>query len=84
MSPQGEKLRYAIRLHLDTTTNMAEYEALVNGIQIATELGARRLLMSGDSELAVDQVLKAIEPREPRMCVYYNEVHKLEERFRGF
>lgn len=39
-SPQGHKLRYTIRLHFDATNNVAEYEALVNGLQIAAKVGA--------------------------------------------
>jgi hypothetical protein len=30
--PQGHKLRYSIHLHFDTTTNMVEYETLINGL----------------------------------------------------
>lgn len=63
---------------------MAEYEALVNGLRIAAEVGAQRLLVRGDSKLVVDQVMKAMEPRDPRMCAYYGEVCKLEEKFKGF
>ena len=63
---------------------MVEYEALVNGCRIAAEVEARCFLMRGDSKLVVDQVMKATEPRDPRMCAYYREVHKLEEKFKGF
>ena len=40
--------------------------------------------MRGDSKLVVDQVMKAVEPRDPRMCAYYKEVRRLKERFKGF
>jgi ribonuclease HI len=39
-SPQEHKLRYAICLHFDATNNVAEYETLVNGLQIAAKVGA--------------------------------------------
>jgi ribonuclease HI len=71
-----------IRLHFDTTNNVAEYKALVNGHRIAGEVGARRL--RGDSKLVVDQVMKATEPHNPQMRAYYGEVRKLEEKFKGF
>ena len=38
--------------------NVAEYEALINGLQIAIKLGVRRLDIRGDSQLVVDQVMK--------------------------
>jgi hypothetical protein len=49
ISPLGEHVRYVLRLHFPASNNMAEYEALVNGIRIAVELGVRRLDARGDS-----------------------------------
>ena len=40
ISPDGSRLRYAIRLHFLASNNTAEYEALINGLRIAIELGA--------------------------------------------
>ena len=34
------RLRYAIRLHFLASNNATEYEALINGLRIAMELGA--------------------------------------------
>ena len=43
ISPLGVHMRYVIRLYFVASNNVAEYEALVNGLQIAIELGVRRL-----------------------------------------
>lgn len=83
-SPQGHKLCYAIRLHFDATNNITECEALVNGLRIMAEVGARRILGRGDSKVVVDKVIKAMERRDSKMCAYYGEVRKLEEKFKGF
>ena len=48
ISPLGVHVRHIIRLHFAASNNAAEYEALVNGLQIAIELGARRLDIRGD------------------------------------
>ena len=40
ISPNGSWLRYAIRLHYLASNNATEYEALINGLHIAIELGA--------------------------------------------
>ena len=40
ISPDGSRLHYAIRLHFLASNNAAEYEALINGLRIAIELGA--------------------------------------------
>ena len=65
ISPDGSRLRYAIRLHFSASNNAAEYEALINGLRIATELGATRLYVRGDSELVVDQVMKESSYKAP-------------------
>ena len=40
ISPDGSRLCYTIRLHFLASNNTAEYEALINGLHIAIELGA--------------------------------------------
>jgi hypothetical protein len=54
ISPLGKHLRYALRLHFPASNNVAEYEALVNGLRIAIELGVRRLDARGDLQLVID------------------------------
>ena len=41
--PLGVRMRYMVHLHLPSSNNVAEYEALINGLRIAIELGVRRL-----------------------------------------
>ena len=43
VSPLGVCMRYAIHIHFSVSNNVAEYEALVNGLRIAIELGIRWL-----------------------------------------
>jgi ribonuclease HI len=40
ISPLGKHLRYVLCLHFPASNNVAEYEALVNGLHIAIELGS--------------------------------------------
>ena len=40
ISPDGSRLRYAICLHFLASNNATKYEALINGLRIAIELGA--------------------------------------------
>jgi ribonuclease HI len=83
VSPLGKHLRYVIRLHFPASNNMAEYEALVNGLRIAIELGVRRLDARGDSQLVIDQVMKNSHCRDQRMEAYCDEVRRLEDKFYG-
>jgi ribonuclease HI len=83
ISPLGKHLRYVIRLHFPASNNVAEYEALVNGLRIAIELGVRRLDTRGDSQLVIDQVMKNSHCHDRRMEAYCDEVRHLENNFYG-
>jgi ribonuclease HI len=83
ISPLGEHLRYVLRLHFPASNNVVEYEALVNGLRIAIELGVRRLDARGDSQLVIDQVMKNSHCRDPKMKAYCDEVRRLEDKFYG-
>ena len=41
VSPLGVRMRYMVHLHFPSSNNVAEYEALINGLRIAIELGVR-------------------------------------------
>jgi ribonuclease HI len=83
ISPLGKHLRYVLRLHFPVSNNVAEYEALVNGLHIAIELGVWRLDARGDSQLVIDQVMKNSHCRDRKMEAYYDEVRRLEDKFYG-
>jgi ribonuclease HI len=83
ISPLGKHLRYVLRLHFPASNNVAEYEALINGLRIAIELGVRRLDARGDSQLVIDQVMKNSHYRDPKMEAYCDEVRRLEDKFYG-
>jgi ribonuclease HI len=42
-------MEYMVRLLFLALNNIAEYEALINGLRIAVELGIKRLEIRGDS-----------------------------------
>jgi ribonuclease HI len=83
ISPLGKHVRYIIRLHFPASNNVAKYEALVNGLRIAVELGVQRLNARGDSQLVIDQVMKNSHYRDKKMEAYCDEVRRLEDKFYG-
>jgi ribonuclease HI len=83
ISPLREHVRHVIRLHFPASNNVAEYEALVNGLRIAIELGVRRLDARGDSQLVIDQVMKNSHCHDQKMEAYCDEVRRLEDKFYG-
>jgi ribonuclease HI len=83
ISPLGKHVRYVLCLHFPASNNVAKYEALVNGLHIAVELGVRRLDARGDSQLVIDQVMKNSHCRDRKMEAYCDEVRRLEDKFYG-
>ena len=49
ISPLGVCMRYMVCIHFPSSNNVAEYEALINGLLIAIELGIRWLDIWGNS-----------------------------------
>ena len=81
-APTGEHLKYVIQMHFPremSTNNTAEYEGLLVGLSIEADLGVKKLIVRGDSQLIVRQVNK--DYQSPLMEAYVDEVRKLEERF---
>ncbi|XP_040245503.1 uncharacterized protein [Aegilops tauschii subsp. strangulata] len=84
VAPTGEHLKYVIQMHFPwemSTNNTAEYEGLLAGLRIAADLGVRKLIVRGDSQLVVRQINK--DYQSPLMEAYMDEVRELEERFDG-
>jgi ribonuclease HI len=83
ISPLGVRMKYMVQLHFSASNNAAEYEALINGLQIAVKLGIKRLEIRGGSELVVGQVMKDKNCVDPKMEAYYQAVRDLEGKFHG-
>jgi ribonuclease HI len=83
VSPLGEHMRYAVRLHFSASNNMAKYEALLCGLKIAIEIGIRRLDVWGDSQLVIDQAMKNASCHDDKMEAYCKAVRALEDKFYG-
>ncbi|GFZ00544.1 hypothetical protein Acr_14g0001790 [Actinidia rufa] len=72
-APSGEQMEYAIRMGFQATNNEAEYEALLAGLRLATELGAQSLEVFSDSQLVVNQVQGDYLAKDSRMIAYLGE-----------
>nr|AAP03404.1 putative GAG-POL precursor [Oryza sativa Japonica Group] len=83
ISPTGERLSYVLWINFSASHNVAEYEALLHGLRIAISLGIRRLIVRGDSQLVVNQVMKEWSCLDDNMTAYRQEVRKLENKFDG-
>jgi ribonuclease HI len=84
ISPQGDKLKYALRISFpQASNNEAEYEALLHGMKMAKACGATRLKIFGDSNLIVQQVMNRCDAISDNMTAYRNLYYYLEGTFDG-
>ena len=82
VAPIGERLKYVIQMHFPRemlTNNTTEYEGLLVSLRIAADLGVKKLIVRGDSQIVVRQINK--DYQSLLMESYIDEVRKLEERF---
>jgi ribonuclease HI len=82
-SPKGDKLQYVLQIHFHALNNVAEYEALVHGLKLAKEIGIRRILCFGDSDLVVHQVSREWDAKYANMASYRFYVQQLCGFFEG-
>jgi hypothetical protein len=64
--------------------NIAEYEALVHGLKLAKEIGIRRILCFGDSDLVVHQVSGEWDSKDTNMASYRFYMQQLCGIFEGY
>ena len=81
-SPEGDKLKYMLRLQYQLTNNEVEYEALPKGLELAKSVEARSILILGDSQLVMGQVNGTYEAKEGRMKKYLEKVLLLVKKFK--
>jgi ribonuclease HI len=82
-SPKGDKLQYMLQIYFHASNNVAEYEALVHGLKMAKEIGIRRILCFGDSDLVVHQVSGEWDAKDANMASYRFYVQQLCGFFEG-
>ncbi|KAL0290958.1 UNVERIFIED_CONTAM: Ribonuclease HI [Sesamum radiatum] len=83
-TPQGEDLEFTIKFDFKASNNEAEYEALVIGMRMAREGGAKHLLAYSDSQLVVKKVEGTYEAKEESMIRYLQQIRNLKAKFHLF
>lgn len=84
ISPSCKIFKYSFLLNFECTNNIAEYEALIIGLDIAKVYGIKLLTVLGDSDLIVSQIRHKFSTRKPRLKQYRNYVWDLIEYFDAF
>src|SRR5579875_2012279 len=63
------------------TNNVAEYRALITAMAEAKKLGAKKILIRGDSELIIKQMRGEYRVKNPDMRQLYDEAQALLRQF---
>lgn len=66
------------------TSNIAEYRALIAGLQGSLEAGIDIIHIIGDSQLAVKQITGAFKTNKPKLIQHRDKVLELLEQFQDF
>jgi ribonuclease HI len=82
--PKGDILKYAAQFEFTAMNNIAEYEGLIMGLWLATDLNIRWLLIWGDSQLVAKQVQKEYDYNNDKMAEYLAEVWRMKKFFDDF
>ena len=64
-----------------TTNNVAEYKALIAGLEAAAQFGARRVLVRADSKLVIEQVKGTWKVKQPHLQPLRAEARALLARY---
>ncbi|XP_068504534.1 uncharacterized protein [Phaseolus vulgaris] len=82
--PNGVLIEQSLRFAFKASNNQAEYEALIAGMLLAREMGARNPLAKSDSLLVTGQVTGEFQAKDPQMAAYLEYVQLLKTSFTEF
>ena len=70
ITPEGEMLKYGVRLTLSATNNEAEYEGVLTGLRVKKALGVKNLLLQSDSKHVIGWIKGEFKAKEERIQKY--------------
>jgi len=73
--------KYSAKIGKFVTNNIAEYEALIKALELASKHTKNELTCILDSELVVKQLLGEYRVRNPKLLELFLKVQKLQENF---
>jgi hypothetical protein len=83
VAPSKVRTCYAAKLDFSCTNNIAEYKALLLGLQKLKAMRIRRAILKTDSQVISGQIDKSSKARDPKLEKYLDTVRRLEASFEG-
>ena len=84
VSSEKITIEKSLRLGFSTTSNEAEYEAMLMGMMMVQKMSGKTVNVFLDSKLVVGQVRGDLEVRDPRMQEYLSQVRCIQTKFELF
>ena len=81
ITPQTCSLPKEYKILFPCTNNIAEYEALINGMKIIAECRVDQLNVFGDSQLVINQVNDIYQTKDEKLLPYKCMVDDLKKYF---
>jgi len=81
---EDEKIltKYSAKIGKFVTNNIAEYEALIKALELASKFTNDELTCVLDSELVVNQLLGKYKVKHPNLIPLFLKVQKLQDNFK--
>ena len=73
--------KYSTKIGKLVTNNIAEYEALLVALEMASKLGKKEITCCLDSELVINQLLGKYRVKNQKLLELFIEVQKKQEKF---
>ncbi len=74
--------KYSLKIGNNVTNNIAEYEALIKALELASKYTNEEITCILDSELVVNQLLGEYRVKNPNLIPLFLKVQKLQENFK--
>lgn len=75
-------IKYSKKIGNYVTNNIAEYEALIKALELASEITKDEITCNLDSELVVKQLLGKYKVKDSKLLPLFLKVQKLQENFK--
>ena len=83
ISPEKHMLLYSFTIGELCSNNVAEYQVLVIGLQIASKFGIKYIEVFGDSKLVINQLSYQYEVKHQVLKPYFIYAKRLMDKFDG-
>ncbi|XP_068486585.1 uncharacterized protein [Phaseolus vulgaris] len=81
--PENIQVEKSLRFEFQTSNNQAEYEALIAGLLLARDVGARKIECKTDSQLMVGHINANYQIKDPLLLKYYHRVVNIISQFQS-